>query len=205
MQSFVRLVGFGVVVVPRAPYRIDRMAGAAETTLQVAGSRGDQVVDVRELLGDARDAGPATVVPGRDFREEWRIQTEVSTCAWPAGFGLASDPDGISRFLLLGPSEAMIWIAGPVSPDTAFPIEKLATPDQTIRAVAEATGASRMDVEYLHDDERWWQRRYVVEWGEDGVVVLTGQARLADEEVTRMAVDTVERTLEPTPAEALPS
>lgn len=204
MDTFVRLVGFGATVIPREPYRIDRAEDAPETRLLVAQGDRSEVVDVRGVLGGETSTDVVEILPG-PRHEQWRIRTSVCGVVWPRGFGLASDPDGLSPFLLVGPRETMLWIAGPVPMEKAAPIERLATEDQTVRAVAEAEGASRIDLDYDVDGEPWWQRRYVVEWGDGQALVLTGQARAEQEERTRRAVDTLDETLEPAPAAAAPS
>lgn len=192
LHVLARLTGFGLVVVPKEPYRIDRVTDAPETTLRVWHGDETAVADVSresstELVEVVR-GGPMT---------EWRIETGVMSCAWPHGFALSSDPDGLSPFILFGPEDAMIWIAGPIEPAKATPIERLATDDQVIRAVAEAGDNARIDVDYEHDGERWWQRRYVIAWGEDRALVLSGQSRVAQEEITRAALDLVEGSIAP--------
>jgi hypothetical protein len=199
MEPFVHLIGFGATVVPSAPYRIDRVADEPETVLLVATAERSGLVDVADVLRGGETGGLVEVRPG-DERSRWRVQTEVFTCAWPYEFGLSSDPDGVSPFLLLGPGDAMLWVAGPVDLERASPIEKLADTDQTIRGVAEAEGASRIDLDYELEGEPWWQRRYVVEWGEGQALVLTGQAPVSHETVTREAVDAMDQTLQATAA-----
>lgn len=196
MHVLARLQGFGAIVLPDVPYRIERVADAPETTLRITSGETTEIVDVRDAVRGDVKTGVANVTGG-DERGEWRIETSVFACAWPRHFALSSDPDEISPFLLFGPNDAMIWVAGPVDRAKATPIEKLATEDQTIRAVAEAGDNARIDVDYEHDDETWWQRRYVLAWGDAHVLVVTAQARAADEEPVRLAVDAVEASIAP--------
>jgi hypothetical protein len=193
MHVLARLQGFGVIVLPKAPYRIARSLEGPETELRIIHGDGSEVVDVTE---GEHATELADISPG-DARERWRIETTVATCAWPPGFDLSSDPDGLSPFLLLGPGDAMVWLSGPVPREKAQPIEKLATPDQKVRAVAEAEGRERIDVDYEVEGEAWWQRRYVIPWGEAKALVISGQARAETEELTALAVDLIERSLEP--------
>lgn len=179
-------------MLPKPPYRIERVDEPTRLRIQ----HGDQsaVIDVSEpTKGSATEL--ADIEPG-DGGERWYVETTVCSCAWPEGFALASDPEG-SPFLLHGPEEAMIWLAGPLDRSRTTPIEKLATSDQTIRAVGEADGRERIDLEYTFEGERWWQRRYVVPWGEDQAIVITGQARSTTELLTSAAVDLVEASLAP--------
>lgn len=188
MHVLARLQGFGVLVLSKAPYRIGRVPDAPETRLRIAHGERSEEVDVsepREGLTELAD------VTRGDSAERWRIETTVLTCAWPAGFDLASDPEERSPFLLLGPNDAMVWLSGPVDREQTQPIESLAVSGQTIRAVAQSDDRERIDVDYTIDGDRWWQRRYVVPWTETQDVVVTGQARPATEELTALATDLV--------------
>jgi len=193
VEEVVRLQGFGVVVVPTAPYRIGRAADGPETLLRIDTGERSETLDV--TAPGARSELVA-LSPG-DPAERWRIETAVTSCAWPLGFELASDPDGLSPFLLLGPGDAMVWLAGPLASEKTQPIEKLVAEGQTVRAVAESGGRERIDLDYEVGGERWWQRRYVIPWTDGETLVASGQARSATEELTSLALDLVERSLEP--------
>lgn len=196
MHTPARLQGHGVIVVPRAPYRVERVPEASETMLRIGSGEESAMLDVRDVLRGTVATDLADVTAGAT-RREWRIETSVGSCVWPRGFALSSDPDERSPFLLLGPNDAMVWIAGPVERGKAIPIERLVTEDQVIRAVAEAGDDARIDVDYSYDGEPWWQRRYVLAWNEEHVVVLTGQARSTEEAETCAAVDAIEASISP--------
>lgn len=215
-MASLRLFGFGVTLSIRPPFRIDRVDDAPETTLQLAGDQGSEVIDVRERLGkeDESDGSSGGGASGRGpsgsgasgawlevtsgpSNPTWRIATSLVECAWPWGFGVASDPDGMSPFLLLGPREAMAWIAGPVDAEHVRPVESLASEEQTILGVADAEGGARIDLAYEHEGEPFWQRRYVVDWGEGQALVLTAQARPDEMELAGKAVDLMEKSLRP--------
>ncbi|UJR84216.1 hypothetical protein [Sandaracinus amylolyticus] len=183
-----RLQGFGVVVTPREPYRIERVDDAPETSLQMNG----EIVDV--LATERAEIGRA------DRRAtEWTIETDELTCAWPLGLAVVSDPDRRSPFLLVGANDAMVWIDGPIARERAWPIESLADEGQTIRAIADTREGrdARIDLDYVEDGELWWQRRYVLGWGEGDakVIVISAQARAADEDVVCAAIDRIEATI----------
>lgn len=196
MHVLARLQGFGVIVLPKAPYRIARVADAPETELRITQGDESEVVDVTEVREGLTDL--ADISRG-DAAERWRIETEAMSCAWPLGFDLASDPDGLSPFLLLGPNDALVWLAGPLAAEKTRPIEQLAAEGQAIREVAHSDDRERLDVDYEADGERWWQRRYVIPWTESESVVISGQSRPSTEELTALAVDLIERSLEPIP------
>ena len=203
MHTLARLAGFGVIVTPRAPFRLDRVDGAATpSVLRIGGDGGGRVVDPRALLDAPDPEAPVDVFPGDAAEADWWIETGFVRCRWPAGFGLASDPEERCPFLLLGPEETMVWLEGPFPREKATPIEKLVAPGQTLRAVAEADDAARVDIDYEHDGEPWWQRRYAIAVDTDKVLLATGQARRRHEELVRAAVDLVEHSLERTPTEA---
>jgi hypothetical protein len=187
-----RLVGHGIVAVPHVPFRIERTPQSA-TTLRVLGEAHDEIVDLAAIARGDAVSDLVDVAPGPSG--PWRIETTIATCCWPDGFAIASDPDDLSPFLLVGPNDAMIWFAGPVPRAKAWPIERLATDDQRVRAVADRGDDARLDVDYVEEGAPWWQRRYVRTWGDDRAVVLTAQARAIDEELARSAIDAVEATL----------
>ena len=196
MHVLARLQGFGVIVLPKAPYRIERIEGEPDTRLRIFHGEQSGVVDVREVVRGEERTELADISEG-DPRQSWRIETGVVTHDWPHGFALSSDPDELSPYVLFGPDDAMIWIAGPVDRARTTPIEKLVAEEQTVRAVAQAGDNERLDVDYVIDDEPWWQRRYVLAWGEGRALVLTAQARAATEETAAEAVDAIERSIAP--------
>ena len=180
---------------PKAPYRIERVPGAPPSRLRIVRGERSEVIDMGDAEAIERAAELLDISQGEP-RPSWRIETDAMSCAWPAGFALCSDPDELSPFVLFGADDAMIWIAGPVERAKVTPIEELADEGQTIRAVAQAGERERMDLDYVVDGEPWWQRKYVMPWGTDEALVLTGQARMRGEENTSAAVDAIEATIE---------
>ncbi|MDQ3033673.1 MAG: hypothetical protein M3Y87_14740 [Myxococcota bacterium] len=202
----VRLIGFGARVELRGAFRLER--GAGETTLRAWDGERDVELDVDALLRGEQSTELFTASGGDDQAREWTIETDVLACAWPSGFALCSDPDGVSPFLLVGSGDAMLWISGPLARETCLPIEQLAGDDQTVRAIAETSeGDARIDLDYVIDGELWWQRRYVVTWEDERALVLSAQSKASDEERVRAAIDELESSLEPTAPRAadLPS
>ena len=175
-------------MVPFPGFRIERESG--DLVLRVERIGGAGIVDVSSPSGELVDVETGTH-PGA-----WRIETTVFSCRWPEGFALAHDPSAMSPFLLLGPADAMLWIDGPIQAARATPIEKLAAPGQNVREVRESADAARIDLDYLEDGVRFWQRRVVVRWSEEKVLVLSAQAPKASEKLAQAALDLVERTLE---------
>ncbi len=107
----------------------------------------------------------------------------------------------MTPFVLIGPEGSMIWIDGPIDASRATPIEKLAAPEQNVRTIGEATGAARIDLDYVEEGVRFWQRRYVIATEDGRVLVPSAQARVEDEILVRAALELVEQTLEGTGGE----
>lgn len=192
-KSPARLAGYGALVLPRAGYQLERVEGA-ESSLRVIYGAERGALDVR--AADAATSTLAGVLPGPATRA-WSIIADTYTCAWPQGFVLADDPDGLSAFLLAGAHDALVWVSGPMPSERALPIETLADEGQNIRAVADEGENARIDLDYVHEGEPWWQRRYVLRWGADDVLVLTAQARALDEDAVCAAIDEVAATIAP--------
>lgn len=189
-----RLSGHGAFVIPRPGYQLARVDGGPASSLRVTYREESQLVEIggtepisEQLLEVLADPSSAA----------WRIQTDTFACAWPAGFVLADDPDELSAFVLAGENGALIWVSGPMPAERALPIENLADEDQTVRAVADEGENARIDLDYVLDSEPWWQRRYVLRW--DGeVLVVSGQARALDEEWVCVALEELTGSLTPT-------
>lgn len=185
------------MVLPHAGFRIERVADAAETTLKVWSGAATGVIDVTAPADELASALADISLGGGSG--QWRIETSVLSCIWPHGLAIVEDPDGVSPFLLIGDNDAMFWISGPLASERATPIENLVDDGQTVRAVAQAGEDARIDLDYVIDDEAWWQRRYALVWSPGKVLVVTAQARLADEVLARAAVDAVAQSIAHTP------
>ncbi|MGZ3424111.1 MAG: hypothetical protein ACXWUG_00890 [Polyangiales bacterium] len=164
----VRLRGNGLLVIPKGKFRFER--------------------DAVKTSGDDVEVLPA---PGAG---EWRIETPSFSIAWPRGFAIADDPDELSPFLLHGDRDALIWTAGPLPKEKVLPVEKLVDEEQRVRAIADAGDDVRIDLDYVVDGEPWWQRRYLRKVP-GGMLVLSAQARAADEDEVRPAIDLLDATL----------
>lgn len=193
-HSPARIVGHGAVVLPRTGYQLERVAGASESTLRVTYGEDAQLLDVS--APEAAASALAEVAPGPLMRA-WRIETDTFTCAWPRGLTLADDPDALSAFVLAGPNGALIWASGPMPRERATPIESLADEGQNIRAVADEGDNVRIDLDYVFEGEPWWQRRYVLAWSDDTVLVVSAQAKALDEEVVAAAIDELAQSIAP--------
>ncbi|MEW4528297.1 hypothetical protein [Maioricimonas sp. JC845] len=190
---YTRVCGFGLTVVPRAPYRI-RHAPEPPDAIDVEydspeGERfarlipdnggyrsriSPQTSSLYDVLGI--EAGPNL--------DRWRIETSVFTCCWPAGYTICSNsfPQDPSPFDLLGPHREMIYVQRPRNlPDVA----ELSAPGQTVVRI-ERTGTSEwIDLAYEHDGQKWRQRHEVVTLdGERTAVTTQAPDEFADEAVS---------------------
>src|SRR5262249_49687353 len=105
---FVRLIGFGMVVTPYVPFRVER-ASPDGTALAVTTSAGETTLNFR---GDtpASVPGIADVVPGA-FGGDWWLETSIYRCPWPSRFVLVSttDPASTAKYDLVGPANSLIY------------------------------------------------------------------------------------------------
>jgi hypothetical protein len=186
------LAGHGALVVPRAGYQLERVEGGPDSALRVTNGSERGLLDVR---APERETNPLAEVLLGPPTHAWRIETRAFVCAWPRGFVLADDPDGLSPFLLAGPRDSLVWVSGPMPRERALPIEQLVDEGQRVRAIADAPDSTRLDVDYVVEGEPWWQRRTVLRWDDDTVMVVSAQARMSDEESVCAAVDEVAETL----------
>jgi hypothetical protein len=137
--------------------------GRSGTEVQLGGG----VEDV-EILARL-ETGPLT--------RHWAVETEHYACRWPAGLGLASTPSEAAwPFEFYGPNGAFVFLRGPLRG------EQVPTPQQMVGEAQEVidqevTGNGlRMDLEYTHEGAVWQQRHHWVGFGQETVVLLTGQA-----------------------------
>ncbi len=176
---YARIAGFGLAVMPRAPFRAG-CPGEPATAIDVehdsAKGRlfarvipdGDgyesQIDQHTESLSDVVDieAGPDT--------GEWRIETSVFTCCWPHEYMLCSNnfPDDPGPFDLVGVHDELIYVQKPkVMPD----LEAMCGPDQKVLDVQRGEDSEWIELEYAHEGVAWRQRHEVVVLHEQRFVV----------------------------------
>ena len=158
---FTAVSGFGLRVIPRAPFRA--CLGPSPEQLDVAhGSpEGERFVRLSAdgsggYTSELRDQASSLVevldVTEGPQLERWHLDVGSFLVALPEGFELCSVPgDSTSPFDLVGPHETCLYVQRPrVFP----PIAKRVAPGQ--RVVDQ--GSDWIEVTYGHEGQEWWQR-----------------------------------------------
>jgi len=207
---FARITGFGLIVVPVWPSRVDlvttdpaalRISAASGIDGQprlAAVVRGGEtaVADLGE--GVESLAQLAEVTRGPDSRE-WRIETPVYSIGWPEGFAVEPPADtGGSLFDLHGADGMLIWLQGPFDRRDLPPVNELAAPGQQLTGVHSGTDLEAVELAYEHDGEDWNQRHYLIPFAEQ-VLVVTAQAPARYVDLFRLASAEVAARVRPAP------
>ena len=199
---FARVIGFGCTLLPRAPYRFEQRTDGGPA-LEIG--HGERSVVLR-LRGGARaftlgsgvaEVGDVVDVSDGPAHDYWRIETSVYSMRWPAGYVLASSPDGASMFDLLGPDDALMYLQGPFPLERLPSFERVAAPGQQIVATGVKSGVPFVELSYEHDGIPWRQRHYRIEHG-NTAVMLTTQAPLANASAAQAASELLIGSLERT-------
>jgi hypothetical protein len=180
---YARLSGYGLVLIPFAPYRFEALPDGRSLTVTHASPQGTR--SARITPGPV--APTVHLEPGTASLDEvvtlsndgqagpWRIETRVFTCAWPAGFALASAPDD-GPFDLYGPDGSLIYFQGPYPPERVPPTRGLVAPGQTLAGEGEGSGFHWVEVSYPHEGRTWLKRYAFVPLTPEQVLVVTTQA-----------------------------
>ncbi|MGX6604931.1 hypothetical protein ACWKSP_22790 [Micromonosporaceae bacterium Da 78-11] len=186
-----RLTGYGMRLVPHWPYRFERHPSEPGTVRVARAAQGGPRTT---LVRPGTPAGDSDVVDVTDgpAHQEWLIETSAATMRWPDGFTLESPLEARDRtpFYLLGPDEAAIWPQGPMPADKLAEPDALITEDQTVTARRElGRGITAVELSYEYDGRTWWQAHWLIPYGDDEMLVLTGQAPDTAAARTRTAGD----------------
>jgi hypothetical protein len=207
---FARITGFGLIVVPVWPSRVELVAADpaalristdapidGQPALSAVVRGGDTAVadlgEGVESLGEL-----AEVLRGPDTRE-WRIETVVYSIGWPAGFAVEPPGDvGGSLFDLHGPDGSLIWIQGPFDRRDLPAVVELAAPGQQLTGVHTGDDLEAVELSYEHDGEGWNQRHYLIPFAGE-VLVVTAQAPARHVDLFRLASAEVAASVRPAP------
>jgi hypothetical protein len=164
---YIRLAGHHLLVMPQAPFRIQRTEGEP-TALDVEyfateeprfarlipheGGYQSKVDQHTTSLNDVLDvaSGPPLT--------DWEIQTSVFCCAWPLGYALCSTnfPADPGPFDLVGPNGELIFVQ---SPAHAPALDQMVAPGQQIVRIEHGQW---VELSYAHDGETWLQRHQIM-------------------------------------------
>lgn len=186
---YARIVGFGLAVMPRAPFRagyadepvmaidVEHHSERGPLFARVIPNGGEYKSKVDQHTESVFDV--VEIEDGPDT-EDWRIETSVFTCCWPHGYMLCSNsfPDDPGPFDLVGVHDELIYVQKPkVMPD----VEEMCGPDQTVLDVQRGEDSEWIELEYVHEGVLWRQRHEVVTMeGERFVVTMQAPVEYAE-------------------------
>jgi hypothetical protein len=191
-HAFARVTGFGLSVIPRAPYRIqyaDETSHAIDIEHQSPngprfarlipdnGGYKSKIDQHTESLFDVLDveSGPGI--------NQWRIETTIFRCCWPSNYALCSNnfPNDPGPFDLVGTNHEMIYIQ---RPDNLPDVAKMCAPHQTVINIERSAESEWVDLEYDHEGLLWRQRHEVITLlGRRVAVTMQSPSQFADDAV----------------------
>ncbi len=203
---YARLSGFGWILVPRAPFRVERLPGRPRSLL----ARHDSPAGPRQATISLEEARPVVEL-GSDtaalnevldllegpVRDHWRIETTVFTARWPESFALTSAPSPGPPFDLHGPDGALVFVQGPIGPARLPALTAMAGPGQKVKRHGSSPGWGWVELEYTHEGIRWRQTHRVLEDGHGYALVVTAQTPERWAELTDAAAEVVAGSLRP--------
>lgn len=178
--------GFGLRIVPvAAPYElasgperhqldVERRVGDTHLFARVTATDGGYTSQLGAGTGSLHDV--VDIETGPAFTAWW-LETSVYRIPLPNGWRAIADgvPDAPSRFDLVGPGGALIYVQTPkrIPASTA-----MVAPGQVLHDEGRDARSRWVDVRYRHDQHEWAQRHDVVEL--EGVTcVVTTQCPVA--------------------------
>jgi len=187
---FVRLVGFGAIVLPYPPFRVTR-ATSDGRRVRIETPAGDAVLDFPGHTPTAI-ANIVDVLAGSS-EDDWRLETSVYSCPWPQGFAITSTSDAASpaRFDLVGAGDSLIYVQGPFAASRRPRLTDLAAPGQTVRSSGRLDRQEWIRLAYRQEEVAWEQAHVLVQLGDAVTVAVTMQAPEQHAEVTFLAARTL--------------
>jgi len=170
---YARLVGYGLAIVPRAPFTLERL-GPSDLPIRVTHGQTSAVL-ATPSHGPSDLSNVADVAPGPtdDF---WSIETSPFEAVWPQGFTVHHDPSGPPGFYLQSAAQALVFAQGPY-PQAKIPaLERMAAPGQALCQVHITGLVQWVHLSYSIGAVPWVQRHHVVPLGSEYRVIVTFQA-----------------------------
>jgi hypothetical protein len=169
VHSFARLRGFGIAIVPNAPYVIRRIGDGSDDRIAIDHDGRRAVIDPRADAhsGEWNAVAEVSAAVGAKL---WHIDFSRHTVEWPNNFALASSELAGVPFELWGTDGALISPQGPYDP--APTPEQMVAPGQHLVATGHDEDLVFAEVGYRHEDLAWRQRHTVCPAG----WVITAQA-----------------------------
>jgi len=179
MHAFARLNGYGLAVVPRSPYRINREELGSDS---IRVEHGDRLAKIHiprdgsepELEGDVAIIDVEDVEP----QPGWVMETTPFSIPWPEGFTLQSGPPGGGPpgFDFFAGDGRLIYPQGPFAAGKVE-LEKLVEPGSTLTLRGTVGAADFVECAYQAEGRPWKLRHYLLRRQSTAeVLVLTAQA-----------------------------
>ena len=222
-QSYARIAGHGVALVPQMPFAIGR---DGDFVFVQHGERAARVrvvdASLRYVLVGAKALTEVAHAVETAYRGAFRIETSAFSCAWPEGFALVSvDRPGPFLFDLVpapkaedadpagderpapprGDDAPWIFFAGPYTLALCPDLDALVADGQTELARETLSAAESIDVAYEHAGRAFRKRhlRFVTQPGQPEAArafVITAQGPADAFEGVRAALDELAASLE---------
>jgi hypothetical protein len=170
---FTVVSGFGLRVIPRAPYRLVHGPGAQELDIHHTSVEGPRFA---RLIADGvrgykskidqytHSLADVLSVEKGPVQGAWQLETHQFRLVFPENFALHSVPgDSPSPFDLVGPEQTLIYVQAPAKMPS---LTGLCGPGQKVSQ----TGSNWIELIYEHEGNRWWQRHEL-----SGRLVLSAQ------------------------------
>ena len=176
---YARLNGFQLQVIPRAPFRIGRCVDVKDA-VDIEYQSKDGLLFARLIPDgggyksklDQNTSSLYDVVDVNDGNNsgEWIIETSVFDCCWPVGYAICSNnfPNDPSPFDLIGGDSEFIYIQ---RPQKCPAIEEMYAQNQSVVDIGKSDISEWINLEYVHENERWNLRHEVVSSFEHPLIV----------------------------------
>ncbi len=176
-HAFVRISGYGVRLLPRAPYLVRPTPPTLELTSIRNKEEHHESVDSQTPLG----THPFGDVFEGPSRESWQVEVGgVYVASIPADLMIRSwpEPDQPPFYMLSDGQGSMVYVQGPFPADKTPTIDGLGGEGQTL--VARSKPESRppwVEFSYTHKGEAWRQRHILMRLPGNIGCVVSVQAR----------------------------
>lgn len=198
-----RVVGYGLSLAPApdtvfryvrnsTPFGVVISADPGDPKLplkqvQVMLSDGDPQVALGEGVGKAEEVvqvaeGPKTT--------HWTIETPAFRTVWPVGFNLRYPIASKTRFDLVGPENALIFVQGPIL-NQELPASMAVEGQTEVAKGKTAAGHDWVELAYEIQGSPWRQRHYWHRLGQKNCFLVSAQSLRAASEKVFQAADEV--------------
>jgi hypothetical protein len=205
-----RICGYGFSLAP-APNTIFRWKRTASPPGIIASTAEeiDSKSPAKAVQVMFTDAGPKLVLgqgvakaeeviqvsEGPDSKR-WTIETPIYHSVWPDGFEFRYPLDKKTRFDLVGPDSAFIFVQGPVAIETQL-LDTMAEPGQTVIGRGKTSaGHEWLEIDYEARGSKWRKRHYARNISAKMCFVVTAQCLESHAEKFVRTADEVTDSLE---------